>query len=60
MHHSDRGVQYASADHTELLEYRGIAIGMSRKGNPWDNAKCESLTEHAEVMKTFTGPSTAA
>jgi putative transposase len=47
IHHSDRGSKYASHDYTDLLKANGIAISMSRKGNPWDNAACESF------MKTF-------
>ena len=43
MHHSDRGVQYACGDYTELLKEHGITISMSRKGNPYDNAFCESF-----------------
>ena len=43
VHHSDRGVQYASGDYTDLLKGRGITISMSRKGNPYDNAACESF-----------------
>jgi transposase InsO family protein len=43
VHHSDRGVQYASHDYTGLLKSRGIEISMSRKGNPYDNAACESF-----------------
>jgi len=43
VHHSDRGVQYASRDYTDLLKSRGITISMSRKGNPYDNAACESF-----------------
>jgi putative transposase len=43
VHHSDRGVQYASDDYTQLLLDHGIGISMSRKGNPWDNAACESF-----------------
>jgi len=43
VHHSDRGSQYASHDYVELLKDQGIAISMSRKGNPWDNAACESF-----------------
>jgi putative transposase len=43
VHHSDRGTQYASADYTDLLKAQGITISMSRKGNPWDNAACESF-----------------
>lgn len=43
VHHSDRGSQYASGDYTGLLKENGIQISMSRKGNPWDNAACESF-----------------
>lgn len=41
VHHSDRGVQYAAGGYTKLLETREILISMSRKGNPYDNAKAE-------------------
>jgi len=43
VHHSDRGSQYASHAYTDLLKDSGIEISMSRKGNPWDNAACESF-----------------
>ncbi len=43
VHHSDRGSQYASIDYTSLLKGNGMVISMSRKGNPWDNAACESF-----------------
>ena len=43
VHHSDRGVQYASREYTDLLEAHGIIPSMSRPGNPWDNASCESF-----------------
>ena len=43
VHHSDRGSQYASGNYTDLLRENGIVISMSRKGNPWDNAACESF-----------------
>jgi putative transposase len=43
VHHSDRGSQYASVNYTDLLKQNGIEISMSRKGNPWDNAACESF-----------------
>jgi len=33
VHHSDRGVQYASRDYTRVLEQHGIQISMSRRGN---------------------------
>ena len=43
VHHSDRGVQYASRDYTDALKEHQIRISMSRKGNPYDNATCESF-----------------
>ena len=43
IHHSDRGVQYACGDYTELLEAHDIQPSMSRIGNPYDNAKAESF-----------------
>jgi putative transposase len=43
VHHSDRGSQYASLTYTDLLKENGIQVSMSRKGNPWDNASCESF-----------------
>jgi putative transposase len=41
VHHSDRGVQYASANYVALLQEHQIQISMSRTGNPYDNAKAE-------------------
>ncbi len=55
VHHSDRGVQYASGEYTDLLREKGIDISMSRKGNPWDNAACESFMKtlkYEEVYRT--------
>jgi transposase InsO family protein len=43
VHHSDRGVQYACSDYTDLLKEHQVRISMSRKGNPYDNATCESF-----------------
>jgi putative transposase len=43
VHHSDRGVQYASDDYTQLLRKHGATCSMSRVGNPYDNARCESF-----------------
>jgi putative transposase len=54
VHHSDRGSQYASNDYTGLLQSHGIQISMSRKGNPWDNAACESFMKtlkYEEVLR---------
>jgi transposase InsO family protein len=41
VHHSDRGIQYAAQEYTEILRQRGIIPSMSRPANPWDNAACE-------------------
>jgi putative transposase len=43
LHHSDRGVQYASTQFQSLLRSCGAAASMSRKGNPYDNAIMESF-----------------
>jgi putative transposase len=43
IHHSDRGVQYASIAYRQRLADRDIIISMSRPGNPFDNAKAESF-----------------
>lgn len=43
VHHSDRGIQYASEEYTRILSEHGILPSMSRAGNPWDNAACESF-----------------
>ena len=43
IHHSDRGVQYASGEYIAFLKSRDFQISMSRKGNPYDNAFAESF-----------------
>jgi len=43
LHHSDRGVQYASDAYQHLLSQNGIAVSMSGKGDCWDNAVMESF-----------------
>jgi putative transposase len=43
VHHSDRGVQYASQAYTTRLQAHGVRISMSRTGNPYDNAQAESF-----------------
>jgi putative transposase len=55
VHHSDRGVQYASGDYPQLLKDNQIEISMSRKASPWDNAACESFMKtlkYEEVNRT--------
>jgi putative transposase len=54
IHHSDRGVQYACGDYTQVLKDHGFKISMSRKANPYDNAKAESFMKtlkHEEVNR---------
>ena len=53
VHHSDRGVQYASGDYTQLLKDHQITISMSRKGNPWDNAACESFMKTLKCEEVY-------
>jgi transposase InsO family protein len=43
LHHSDRGVQYASDDYQQLLIEHGIEASMSGRGDCWDNAMMESF-----------------
>ena len=52
LHHSDRGIQYASGDYQKLLDKHGIDCSMSRKGDCWDNAVAESFfsTLKAELV----------
>lgn len=52
-HHSDRGVQYASNDYTGLLKENGVRISMSRKGNPYDNAACESFMKTLKYEEVY-------
>ncbi len=43
VHHSDRGVQYASGDYVTILRKHQMIPSMSRPANPYDNASCESF-----------------
>jgi transposase InsO family protein len=47
VHHSDRGLQYVSQEYVQVLDQYQITPSMSRPGNPYDNAFCESF------MRTF-------
>jgi putative transposase len=53
VHHSDRGVQYASLDYTEMLKQHQATISMSRKGNPYDNAACESFMKTLKYEEVY-------
>lgn len=50
--HTDRGSQYASNSHRQLLNMNGIRQSMSRKGNCWDNAVAESFFHTLKVELT--------
>jgi putative transposase len=43
IHHSDRGVQYCSADYVKMLQESGIAISMTQSGDPLENAVAERI-----------------
>jgi len=53
VHHSDRGVQYASLAYTALLKERGISISMSRRGNAYDNAQAESFMKTLKYEEVY-------
>jgi hypothetical protein len=43
VHHSDRGIQYASGVYVAMLRKHELIPSMSRPANPYDNASCESF-----------------
>ena len=49
LHHSDRGVQYASLGYQKLLDTMGMTCSMSRKANCWDNAKAENFFQKLKI-----------
>jgi len=51
VHHSDRGVQYASQDYTDLLKQHQARISMSRKGNPVSHAAVLTALEPLGLTK---------
>ncbi len=53
VHHSDRGSQYASGDYTDLLKEHKIRMSMSAKGNPYDNATCESFMKTLKYEEVY-------
>lgn len=53
VHHSDRGVQYASRDYTAELQRHGIAISMSRRASPYDNAQAESFIKTLKYEEVY-------
>jgi transposase InsO family protein len=53
IHHSDRGVQYASNAYLARLNERKIAVSMSRPANPYDNAKAESFMKTLKQEEVY-------
>lgn len=53
VHHSDRGVQYASQVYTDLLKEHGIRISMSRTGNAYDNAQAEGFMRTLKYEEVY-------
>lgn len=53
IHHSDRGSQYAAEDYRAELGKRGLVGSMSRRGNPYDNAKAESFMKTLKVEEVY-------
>lgn len=53
IHHSDRGVQYLSSLYCSRLAQHGFQGSMSRRGNPYDNAKAESFMKTLKVEEVY-------
>jgi putative transposase len=53
IHHSDRGVQYASTDYVNELIRNKFQISMARKGNPYDNAMAESFMKTLKYEEVY-------
>jgi len=53
IHHSDQGIQYCSYDYVKILKDYKIAISMSGKANPYDNAKIESFFRTLKVEEIY-------
>jgi putative transposase len=51
--HSDRGSQYASEPHRDLLKEHGFIGSMSRRGNPYDNPQAESFMKTLKVEDAY-------
>jgi putative transposase len=53
IHHSDRGVQYASQAYTRILKAHKIRISMGRRGNPYDNAQAERFIRTLKYEEVY-------
>jgi transposase InsO family protein len=54
VHHSDRGVQYASGEYVRILQKNQMIPSMSRPANPYDNAGCESFLKTLKREEIYT------
>ena len=54
VHHSDRGVQYASDEYVQVLQVHQLIPSMSRPANPYDNASCESFLKTLKREEIYT------
>jgi transposase InsO family protein len=55
VHHSDRGVQYASDAYVRILQQQQMIPSMSRPANPYDNAFCESFIKTLKREEIYAG-----
>lgn len=53
IHHSDRGVQYASSEYTARLEEAGALVSMAAVGNPYENAKADSFFRSLKMEEVY-------
>ena len=53
IHHSDRGVQYASGEYVARLAEAGVHISMAAAGNPYENAKAESFFKTLKCEEVY-------
>lgn len=53
VHHSDRGVQYCCNDYVRLLKEHGFELSMSRRANPYDNARVESFMKTLKTEEVY-------
>jgi putative transposase len=53
IHHSDRGVQYASSEYVVRLQEAGAQISMAAVGNPYENAKAESFFRTLKMEEVY-------
>src|SRR5947207_2334918 len=55
VHHSDRGLQYASSEYVNVLREHQMIPSMSRPANPYDNAACESFMKTLKQEEIYCG-----